>query len=168
VFGVAGHVRAFIDRNLPEAVALHERALDLNPNLAAAWALSAITQVLRGDVKEAERRYARYKVLSPLDPYSFMFDALFGAVHLLKHDCQAAVTVGRTVTQLNPTYTAGHKLYLSALGHLGRGEETAVVLRRLRAIDPDVTVERCLATFPLERPADRDYFAEGLKLSGLH
>jgi len=168
VFGVAGHVRAFIDRNLPEAVALHERALDLNPNLAAAWALSAITQVLRGDVKEAERRYARYKVLSPLDPYSFMFDALFGAVHLLKHDCQAAVTVGRTVTQLNPTYTAGHKLYLSALGHLGRGEETAVGLRRLRAIDPDVTVERCLATFPLERPADRDYFAEGLKLSGLH
>jgi tetratricopeptide (TPR) repeat protein len=167
VFAVAGHVRAFIDRSLQEAVALHERALDLNPNLAAAWALSAITQVLLGDVKEAERRYGRYKVLSPLDPYSFMFDALFGVVHLLKRDCQAAVTVGRTVTQLNPSYTAGHKLYLAALGHLGRDEETGIVLRRLRAIEPDVTVERCLNTFPLEQPADRDYYVEGLRLAGL-
>jgi tetratricopeptide (TPR) repeat protein len=167
VFAVAGHVRAFIDRSLHEAVALHERALDLNPNLAAAWALSAMPHVLMGDVKEAERRYNRYKALSPLDPYSFMFDALFGVAYLLKHDCQAAVTVGRTVTQLNPSYTAGHKLYLSALGHLGRGEETGIVLRRLRAIEPDSTIERCLTTFPLERPADRDYFAEGLRLAGL-
>ena len=167
VFAVAGHVRAFIDRRLQEAAALHERALDLNPNLAAAWALSAINQVLLGDVKEAERRYSRYKVLSPLDPYSFMFDALYGVVHLLKRDCQAAVTVGRAVTQLNPSYTAGHKLYLAALGHLGRGEETGIVQRRLRAIEPDITVERCLMTFPLERPADRDYFAEGLRLAGL-
>jgi DNA-binding SARP family transcriptional activator/TolB-like protein len=167
VFAVAGHVRAFIDRCLQESVTLHERALELNPNLAAGWALSAITQVLLGDVKEAERRYDRYKVLSPLDPYSFMFDALFGVVHLLKRDCQAAVTVGRAVTQLNPSYTAGHKLYLAALGHLGRGEETGIVLRRLRAIDPDVTVERCLRTFPLQSTADRDYFAEGLRLAGL-
>jgi TolB-like protein len=167
VFVVAGHVRAFIEHSLPEAVALHDRALELNPNLAAAWALSAITQILLGDVKEAERRYSRYKVLSPLDLYSFMFDALFGVVHLLKRDCQAAVTVGRTVTQLNPSYTAGHKLYLAALGHLGRSEESGIVLRRLRAIEPDATVERCLTTFPLQRAADRDYFTEGLKLSGL-
>jgi TolB-like protein len=167
VFAVAGHVRAAIDRSLHEAVALHERALDLNPNLAAAWALSAITHVFLGEVKEAERRYGRYKALSPLDPYSFMFDALFGVVHLLKRDCQAAVTVGRTVTQLNPSYSTGHKLYLSALGHLGRGEETGIVLRRLRAIDPDSSVERCLTTIPLERPADRDYFADGLRLAGL-
>jgi DNA-binding SARP family transcriptional activator/TolB-like protein len=167
VFAVAGHVRAVVDRSLQEAAALHERALDLNPNLAAAWALSAVTHVLLGDVKEAERRFSRYKVLSPLDPYSFLFDALFGVVHLLKRDCLAAVTVGRTVTQLNPSYAAGHKLYLAALGHLGRGDETGIVQRRLRAIEPDVTVERCLATFPLERPADRDYFAEGLRLAGL-
>jgi DNA-binding SARP family transcriptional activator/TolB-like protein len=167
VFAAAGHVRAFVEHSPHEAAALQERALDLNPNLAAAWALSAITHVLSGDVKEAERRYSRYKVLSPLDPYSFMFDALFGNVHLVKRDCQAAVTVGRTVTQLNPSYTAGHKLYLSALGHLGRGEETGLVLRRLRAVEPDATVERCLHTFPLARSADRDYYADGLKLAGL-
>ena len=38
---IAGHVRAFLHRRLREAIALHERALSLNPNLAMAWALSA-------------------------------------------------------------------------------------------------------------------------------
>lgn len=167
VFTVAGHVRAFIDRNPHEATALHERALQLNPNLAAAWALAAITHVLIGDVQEAERHYEHYKVLSPLDPYSFMFDGLFGVVHLVKRDSQTAVEVGRAVTQLSPAYSAGHKLYLAALGHLGRDQETGSVLQRLRVIEPDVTIERCLTTFPLDRAADRDYFVEGLRLAGV-
>jgi DNA-binding SARP family transcriptional activator/TolB-like protein len=167
VFAIAGHMRAFITRNPHEAAALHERALELNPNLAAAWALSAISHVLLGDVKEAERRYNRYKALSPLDPYSFMFDGLFGIVYFLKRDYPAAETVGRAVTQLNPSYSAGYKLYLAALGHLGRGHEAGVVLRRLQAIEPDVTVEQCLNKFPLDQPADREQFAEGLRLGGM-
>jgi TolB-like protein len=167
VFAVAGHVRAVIIRNPREAAALHERALELNPNLAAAWVLSAIAHVLLGDVKEAERRYGRYKVLSPLDPYSFMFDGLFGVVHVLKRDYHAAVAMGRTVTQLNPSYSAGYKLYLAALGHLGHRQEAGIVLRRLLAIEPNVSIERCICTFPLERQADRDHFAEGLRLAGV-
>ena len=167
VFSVAGHVRAFIEHNPREAVALHERSLELNPNLAATWALSAITHVVLGDLNEAERRYDRYKMLSPLDPYSFMFDGLYGMIHLLKRDTEAAVAIGRAVTQLNPAYSAGYKLYLAALGHLGREQESALVLRRLLAIEPNITVEACWETFPLERQSDQDYFAEGLRLAGL-
>ena len=72
---IAGHVRAFLHRSLREAAGLHERALELNPNLAMAWALSAITHVYLGDADEAERRNNRYKALSPLDPHAFFFDA---------------------------------------------------------------------------------------------
>ena len=73
---IAGHVRAFLHRRLREAAALHERALSLNPNLAMAWALSAITYAYMGEPEEAERRNNRYKKLSPLDPHAFFFDAL--------------------------------------------------------------------------------------------
>ena len=96
-----------------------------------------------------------------------MFDGLYGVIHLLKRDTEAAVAVGRAVTQLNPAYSAGYKFYLAALGHLGREQESVLVLRRLLAIEPNITVEACLATFPLERQADRDYFIEGLELSGV-
>ncbi len=128
---IAGHVRAFLHRRLREAIALHERALSLNPNLAMAWALSAIAFAYMGDPDEAERRNNRYKKLSPLDPHAFFFDAFFILIHLLKRDYESAVAVGRAVSEMNPSFSATYKPYLAALGHLGRAQEAAAVRRRL-------------------------------------
>jgi DNA-binding SARP family transcriptional activator/TolB-like protein len=164
---IAGHVRAFLHRRLREAITLHERALSLNPNLAMAWALSAIAYAYMGDPDEAERRNNRYKKLSPLDPHAFFFDAFFILIHLLKRDYESAVAAGRSVNEMNPSFSATYKPYLAALGHLGRTQEATVVRRRLLAIEPDFTVERFIATSPLERETDRDHYAEGLRLAGV-
>lgn len=164
---IAGHVRAFLHRRLHEAAALHERALSLNPNLAMAWALSAITYAYMGEPEEAERRNNRYKKLSPLDPHAFFFDAFFILIHLMKRDYEKAVAVGRAVSEMNPSFSATYKPYLAALGHLGRLQEAAVARRRLLLIEPDFTIERFIATSPLERESDRDHYAEGLRLAGV-
>jgi TolB-like protein len=164
---IAGHVRAYLHRRLHEAAALHERALSLNPNLAMAWALSAITYAYMGEADEAERRNNRYKKLSPLDPHAFFFDAFFILIHLMKRDYETAVAVGRAVSEMNPQFSATYKPYLAALGHLGRSQEAAVVRRRLLAIEPDFTVERFITTSPLEREADREHYAQGLRLAGV-
>ena len=84
----------------------------------------------------------------------------------MKRDHHAAVTVGRAVTQLNPSLSAGYKPYLSALGHLGRGQESDLVLRRLLTIEPDFTISRFLATTAMEKAGDRDQFVAGLRLAG--
>lgn len=164
---IAGHVRAFLHRRLREALSLHERALSLNPNLAMAWALSAITCAYLGEPEEAERRANRYKKLSPLDPSAFIFDGFFTVISLLKRDYESAVVAGRTVTQMNSALSAGFKPYLAALGHLGRNQEAAVVRRRLLELEPDFTVERFIATSPFERDSDREHYAQGLRLAGI-
>jgi DNA-binding SARP family transcriptional activator/TolB-like protein len=164
---IAGHVRAFLHHRLREAATLHERALSLNPNLAMAWALSAITCAYMGDPEEAERRNNRYKSLSPFDPHAFVFDGFFTVIHLLKGDYESAVVTGRAVTQMNPWLSASFKAYLAALGHLGRTREADVALRRLLEIESDFTIERFLATSPLEREADRARYANGLRLAGV-
>lgn len=164
---IAGHVRAFLHRRLREAIALHERALSLNPNLAMAWALSAIAYAYMGDPEEAERRNTRYKQLSPLDPHAFFFDGFFTVIHLLKRDFEAAIVAGRAVTEMNPALSAGYKPYLAALGHLGRTQEAEEARRRLMAIEPDFTVERFLHVTPLERESDRELYARGLRLAGI-
>jgi tetratricopeptide (TPR) repeat protein len=146
---------------------LHERALSLNPNLAMAWALSAITYAYMGEADEAERRNDRYKKLSPFDPYAFIFDGFYTVIHLLKRDYESAAAAGRSVTQMNPSLSAGFKPYLAALGHLGREQEAAVARRRLLAIEPDFTIERFLETTPLQREGDRDLYAQGLRLAGI-
>jgi TolB-like protein len=164
---IAGHVQCYLHHNLREAAGLHERALELNPNLAMAWALSAITDAYMGDADEAERRNKRYKALSPLDPHAFFFDVVFGIVHLLRHEYEAAAIAGRAFTQLNPSFSGGLKPYLAALGYLGRSHEAAGVLRRLLAIEPDFSIERFLSKLPMDNAADREHYAEGLRLAGV-
>ncbi|HVY14355.1 MAG TPA: BTAD domain-containing putative transcriptional regulator [Rhodopila sp.] len=164
---ISGHVRAFLHRRLREAMDLHERALSLNPNLAMAWALSSVTCAYAGNVEEAEERHRRYKKLSPLDPHAFFFDAFGVLIHLMRRDYEAAAKLGRTVSSLNPSFSAGLKPYLAALGHLGREPDLSAVRRRLLALEPDFTIERFMATTPMERESDREHFAEGLRLAGV-
>jgi len=164
---IAGHVRAFLHHRLREALALHERALSLNPNLAMAWALSAVSYAYLGDPEEAERRNARYKKLSPLDPHAFFFDAFFVLIHLLKRDFESAVALGRSVSEMNPSFSASLKPYLAALGHTGRHQEAAAARERLLAIEPDFTVDGFIAGSPLARAADREVYSEGLRLAGM-
>ena len=162
---IAGHVRAFLHHRLREAIALHERALSANPNLAMAWNLSGVAYAYLGEWDEAERRINRYKKLSPLDPHAFFFDTAFIIVALLKRDYESAVATGRAVSEMNPAFSAACKPYLAALGHLGQVQEAAVVRRRLLSIEPDFTVRHFLETSPFERPQDRDHFAAGLRLA---
>jgi DNA-binding SARP family transcriptional activator/TolB-like protein len=164
---IAGHVLAFLHHRLREAVVLHERALSLNPNLPMAWNLSGVTFAYLGEWEEAERRVARYKKLSPLDPHAFFFDTAFIIIGLQKRDYEAAVVTGRAVTQMNPSFSAAFKPYLAALGHARRTQEAETVLHRLLAVEPDFTIERFLATTPLEHARDREHFAEGLRLAGV-
>ena len=164
---ICGHVRAFLQRRLEEASVLHERALALNPNLAMAWALSAVTHAYLGNTAEAERRNLRYKKLSPFDPFSFFFDSIFVLIHLMKHEYESAAAIGRSVVGMNPAFSAAYKPYLAALGYLGRVREAEVVRQRLLAMEPRFSIRRFLATTPMQRPCDRLHFAEGLRRAGV-
>ncbi len=164
---IAGHIRAYLHHRIREGVALHERALALNPNLAMAWAFSGLAYLYLGDWEEGERRLLRYKQLSPMDPNTFHYDVGFSLVALMKRDYEGAVASGRTVSEMNPAFSAACKPYLAALGHLGQLREAAVVCRRLLAIDPSFTVEKHLETTPFERVQDREHFAQGLRLAGV-
>ena len=164
---IAGHVRAFLHHRVKEGLSLHERALALNPNLAMAWALSGFAYLYLGDWEEGERRLLRYKQLSPMDPNAFQYDVGFSLVAMAKRDYEAAVASGRSVSELNPAFSAACKPYLAALGHLGQLQEAAVVRRRLLTIDPGFTVDGFLRASPYERQQDSEHFAQGLRLAGV-
>jgi DNA-binding SARP family transcriptional activator/TolB-like protein len=164
---IAGHVRAHLQHRPREALALHERALSLNPNLAIAWALSAKAHAYRGDAEESRRRMDHYKRLSPLDPYAFFLDGGFILGPLLQRDHEAAAIAGRAASELHPSFSATYKPYLAALGHLGDEHEAAAVRRRLLALEPHFSVARFIATAPFEREDDREHYAEGLRLAGV-
>ncbi len=164
---IAGHVRSFINHRLREALALHERALNLNPNLAMAWALSGVAYAYLGELDEADRRFVRYKKLSPFDPHAFFYDTIRILILLLQRRHEDAVEAGREVSQMNPSFSAAYKPYLSALGHLHATVEIETVRERLMVLEPDFTVAAFLAESSIERPEDRVHYAEGLLLAGV-
>ncbi len=166
-FAIAGHVNAVLHHRLRDAVALHERALDLNPNLVMAWALSGAAYLYLGECEEGERRLNRYKQLAPMDPHAFLFDTGFILAALMRRDHERAVSLGRSVSRLNPLFSEAYKPYLSALGHLGRAQEIAEVRGRLLAVEPGFTVARFNRGAPFENEADRAHVIAGLRLSGI-
>ena len=164
---IGGHVRASLQRRFREGLALHERALALNPNLAMAWALSGLAQLYLGDWEEGERRLLRYKQLAPTDPHAFHYDTGFSLVALAKRDYEGAVIAARGVSEMNPAYSGACEPYLAALGLLGQMQEATVVRRRLLAIDPGFNIGRYLEDNHYERAEDREHIARGLKLAGV-
>jgi TolB-like protein len=164
---IRGLLHALQGFALSEAAALYDRALEINPNLAMTWALSAVNCFNMGDIEEAQRRYDTYKTLSPHHRLAFFLDALFAPIHVVRRDYQAAITTGNAVMQLNPGFSAGYKPYLAALGHLRHHDEAAALLRRLLTIEPNFTVARFMQTTSMRRQSDRDHFMEGLRLAGV-
>lgn len=167
VLAIAGQVQAGMRRRSRDALALFDRSLVRNPSLAMAWALSGMALTCLGQLNEAERQLERYKVLSPLDPYAGLLDLGLIAGALLRHDHARAAILGRHASDLNSNFRPVLKFTLAALGHLGRRQEAALVLRRLMAIAPGLSIGGFLATSPFDRPADTEHVAEGLRLGGL-
>lgn len=164
---IAGHVRASLQGRIREGVALHERALALNPNLAMGWALSGLAHLHLGDWEEGERRLQRYKQLAPTDPHAFHYDTGFSLIALAKRDYEGVVIAGRSASERNPAFSIACEPYLAALGHLGQMQEAAVVRRRLLTIDPGFSVETYLRNSPFEQMEDREHVARGLRLAGM-
>lgn len=164
---LAGHVRAFTHRRLPEAMALYERALIINPNLPLAWGFSGLAHSYAGQHEEALRRLRQAKLLSPLDPHGFFFDTGLNLAYLLVGNVEEAVGWGRRSVEMNPECSAGFKSYLSALGYANDREETVKVLASLLKLEPRFTVRNALERSPFSLPSDRERYAEGLRRGGL-
>jgi hypothetical protein len=74
--------------------------------------------------------------------------------HLLRREYAIAADLGRRATGLAPGFTANWKLYLSALGHLGRVEEAAAACRQLLRLEPGLTVSEAVRRSPLVQERD--------------
>jgi DNA-binding SARP family transcriptional activator/Tfp pilus assembly protein PilF len=165
--GIYGHICAFLDKDFESAMHYFDRALQLNPNLAFIWALSAPTCCYTGQPDLALRRLDRYRELTPSDPLFPLWEYFYAIAHFFKRDYERAVVVGRRAAKANPDFVNGYKPLIAALGHLGRPEEAAPYIAQLLRLEPGFTVASFGSVYPFRKPLDRDHYMRGLLLAGV-
>jgi len=157
---------AFTRRRTDEAVEEFQRAIDLNPNFAAAhgylgWAFSLDGQSDRAipHLEEAIR-------MSPHDPQNAIFYVGLAAAHYLAGRYTEAVNFGRNAIQQRLNFTGSHRIYIASLAQAGQIDEARAALTRLKTMQPQISIAWIEKYVPYT-PGPMVRFLEGMRKAGL-
>ncbi len=97
-----------------------DRAIALNPNLAAAWRFSGYTRVFLGDQDTAIAHLQQAIRLSSLDPLSFIVHNGIALAHFFAGQYEQAAAAAE---KAGPNYITGVLMVAVSLSLAGRTEE---------------------------------------------
>ena len=145
------------------AVEVLERAVELNPSSSmAAWALGAALGPA-GRPDDAIPMIERALRLSPQDPLRHEFLFAIASSHFIAGRYEEAIAFAHKSLDLRPGQPGCHRLITASLGYLGRLDEAAVSVSRLKSIKPDLSEEQLQSFLPKAIAAR---YMEGMRLAG--
>jgi tetratricopeptide (TPR) repeat protein len=162
-----GHALGHFGGEIDDCIALVDRALVLNPNLAAAWFLGAYQRIARGEPDIAIERFAHAMRLSPLDPEMFRMQAGTALAHLLAERFDVASSWAQKAFRDLPSFAMVSGIIAASHALAGRTEAAQQAVRHLRQMGPEMRISNLKDWIALRRPQDLDLFAEGLRKAGL-
>jgi TolB-like protein len=162
-----GHALAWFARDLDNGAAFIDRALVMNPNLAAAWNLSGWVRAYRGELDLAIEHHARAMRLSPLDPVLYNMHVGTAFAHFLAGRYDEAIRWANSALREQPNFAAATRVLAAANALAGHLSEARAAMAHLLELDPSLRISNLNEVFPLRRPDHLAKFAEGLRKAGL-
>jgi TolB-like protein len=163
----SGHALAHLTGDVGAGIALVDRALVLNPNLAVAWFLGAFLRVWHGQTEDAIEHFTHAMRLSPLDPELYRMQAGIAVAHLFAGRFDAASSWGEKAYRDLPTFLLVVAVIAASHALAGRMVEARRMMAHLRKINPAFRIADLAGWLPIHRPADLRIFADGLRKAGL-
>jgi TolB-like protein/class 3 adenylate cyclase len=164
---LSGFAIAAVLGDLDVGVALIDRALALTPNFGMVLAHSGYVRVWLGETEAAIDYLQRAMRLSPVDPLIFLMQAALAMAHFIAGRDDEAFAWSEKSTQRNPFFPAATWTAAASAANLGRTEDAAKHVARLRQIDPGVTIPTIEERLNLRRPQDRARLIDALRKAGL-
>lgn len=162
-----GHSLAHLAGDLDGGIAYIDRALALNPNLAAAWHLGGFLRVFRGEPDMAMKYLAQTMRLSPLDVEIHRMQTGMAFAEMFKGRFDDASTWADKAMREMPDYTPALSAAAASHALAGRMEEASRAMQRLRQLDPVLRVSNLKDWLPVRRPEDLAKWAQGMEMAGL-
>jgi TolB-like protein len=161
------HALGHFGGDLDGCIALIDRALVLNPNLAAAWFLGGFLRIWRGEPNDAIERFAHAMRLSPLDSEMYRMQAGTAMAHLFAGRFDTASSWAEKAFRELPSFLMVVGIIAASHALAGRTDEARRAMQHLRALDRDLRLSNLKDWLPIHRPEDLAMFADGLRRAGL-
>ena len=163
----SAHALAHLTRDLDGGIALLDRALVLDPNLAVGWYLGGFLRIWRGEPDDAIERIARGMRLSPLGPDIQRMEVGTALAHLLAGRREDAVSWADKASIHRSDQALPITILAAVYARAGRGDEARSAVQRLRQLDPKLRLSNLNEWLPFQRPQDLENFAGALREAGL-
>ena len=163
----SGHALGHLAGDLDGSIALTDKALVLNPNLASAWFLGGFLRVWNGDPEGATEYFERAMRLSPLDPEMYRMQAGMAMAHLFAGRFDTASSLAEKSFRRLPSFLMVVGIVAASHALAGRQDEALRALKHLRQLDPTLRLCNLADWLPIRRPKDLATFADGLQKAGL-
>lgn len=163
----SGHALAHLAGDLDGGIALLDRALLLNPNLAAAWFLGGFLRVWHGESASAIEHFEHAMRLSPLDQEIYRMQAGMAMAHLFAGRFDAASSWAEKSYRNLPSFLMVVSILAASHASAGRTDEGRRAMTQLRELDSTLRISNLGNWLPIHRPEDLATFADGLRKAGL-
>ncbi len=157
---------AFLTRRTHDAVVEFQRALDINPNFAAALGHLGQALAYDGQSEKALPYLEQALRMSPHDPQNFLSYVALATAHYVAGGYADAVGFSRKAVQQRPGFTGGHRIFVASLAQAGEMDDARTALERLKALQPDISIAWLEHNAPW-KPGPMAKIAEGLRKAGL-
>jgi TolB-like protein/Tfp pilus assembly protein PilF len=162
-----GHALAHLSGDLNSGIALLDRAVHLNPNLAAAWFLGGFLRIWHGESEAAIAHFERAMRLSPLDPELYRMQAGVAMAHLFAGRLDEASNWAQQACRNLPSFLMAAAVVAATHALTGRQSEAETAMQQVRKLDPSLRASALDAWLPIRRAEDLAVLAEGLRRAGL-
>jgi TolB-like protein/DNA-binding winged helix-turn-helix (wHTH) protein/Tfp pilus assembly protein PilF len=161
---VIGQVRLF-QRLHYEAVAAAERAIDVDPNYADAFALLAWTLNYAGRPTKAMSALNMAMRLNPRPPASYL--EILGEIYFVQGRYQDSASMFQQVLDVNPAYLRARLWNAAALVRAGAGDLASWEVDEALIASPKLTTARLTFAFPFKDPRTEELALDALLTAGL-
>jgi TolB-like protein/class 3 adenylate cyclase/tetratricopeptide (TPR) repeat protein len=148
-------------------LALIDKALLLNPNLAAAWTASGFLRAFRGEPDLAIEHSARAMRLSPLDPLMFFMHHSTALAQFLAGRYEEAWPVADMACRERPNYLSALRVAAASHALSGHPHEAQSYISRALELDPELRISNLRDRIGPFRPDGLAMYIDALRKAGL-
>lgn len=161
-----GHALAHLTGDLQGGIEMLDKALVLNPNLAAAWYLGAFLRVWHGDPDAAIEYFKHAMRLSPLDPEMYRMQAGMGMAYLFKEQFEVSVTWAEKALRDLSSFLPAVAILTASYALSGQMVEAKRSKDHLQQLDSKLRLSNIVDCLPIHGPENLAIMVGGLRKAG--